>query len=113
MGTNIPEKYEYKLCNTFVPANLLYEVWSLHDTKIQNDLSLDEDSGFLHNASKHLSKAVPLLRRLAAGLPPRRPGFDPGSLHVGFVVDKVALVQVFPRVLRYSPVNFIPPVLHY
>jgi hypothetical protein len=44
---------------------------------------------------------------------PRRPGFDPGLVHVGFVVDKVALRQVFPRVLRFSPVNFIPPVLHY
>jgi hypothetical protein len=32
---------------------------------------------------------------------------------VGFVVDKVALEQVFPRVLRFSPVNFIPPVFHY
>jgi hypothetical protein len=34
-------------------------------------------------------------------------------VHVGFVVDKVALGQVFPRVLRFSLVNFIPPVLHY
>jgi hypothetical protein len=32
---------------------------------------------------------------------------------VGFVVDKVALKHVFPRVLWFSPVNFIPPVLHY
>jgi hypothetical protein len=32
---------------------------------------------------------------------------------VGFVVDEVALEQVFPRVLRFYPVNFIPPVLHY
>ena len=45
--------------------------------------------------------------------PPRRPGFDPGSVHVGFMVDKVALGQVLPRVLRFSPVNFIPPELHY
>jgi hypothetical protein len=29
--------------------------------------------------------AVPWLRRLVAGLPPRRPGFDAGSVHVGFV----------------------------
>jgi hypothetical protein len=29
------------------------------------------------------------------------------------VVDKVALGQVIPPVLRFSPVNFIPPVLHY
>jgi hypothetical protein len=57
--------------------------------------------------------AVPWLRRLAAGLPPRRPGFDPVSIYVGFVVDKVALGQVFRRVLRFSPVNFIPPVIHY
>jgi hypothetical protein len=28
---------------------------------------------------------------------------------VGFVVDKVALGQVFLRVLRLSPVNIIPP----
>jgi hypothetical protein len=30
---------------------------------------------------------------------------------VGFVVDKVALGQVFLRILRFSLVNFIPPVL--
>jgi hypothetical protein len=29
------------------------------------------------------------------------------------MVDKVALGQVFPRVLLFSPANFIPPVLHY
>jgi hypothetical protein len=57
--------------------------------------------------------AVPWLRRLTAGLPLGRPGFDPGSVHVGFVVDKVALGQGFLRVLKFSPVNFMPPVLHY
>ena len=57
--------------------------------------------------------SVPRLRRLVAGLSPRRPGFDPVSVQVGFVVDKVALGQVFPRVRRFSPVYFIPPVLHY
>ena len=36
------------------------------------------------------SKAVSWLKRLVAGLSPRRPEFDPGSVHVGFVVDKVA-----------------------
>jgi hypothetical protein len=33
------------------------------------------------------------------------------SLHVGFVVDKVALAKVFLRVLRFSPVSIIPPWL--
>jgi hypothetical protein len=39
--------------------------------------------------------AAPQLKRLVAGFPPRRPGFDPGSGQVGYVVDKVALRQVF------------------
>jgi hypothetical protein len=50
-------------------------------------------------------RAVPWLRSLVAGLSPQRPGFAPWSIHVGFVVDKVALGQVFLRVLRFSPVN--------
>jgi hypothetical protein len=40
--------------------------------------------------------AVPWLRWLVAGLSPRSSGFDPGSVHVGFVVDKVTMGQVFP-----------------
>ena len=56
---------------------------------------------------------MPWLKQSAAGLSSRRPRFDPGSVYVGFVVDKVALGQVFPLVLRFSPVNFISPVLHY
>jgi hypothetical protein len=32
--------------------------------------------------------------------------------HVGFVTGKVALGQVFIRVIRFSPVNIIPPLLH-
>jgi hypothetical protein len=39
--------------------------------------------------------------------------FDPGSVHVGFVVDKVELGQVFSECFGFTPVNFIPPVLHY
>jgi hypothetical protein len=50
----------------------------------------------LYGGSNCKNRAVPRLRRLVADLPPRRPGFDPGSVHVGFVVDKVTLGQVFP-----------------
>ena len=52
--------------------------------------------------------AVPWLRRLVAGLSLRRPEFDPRSVHVKFVVDKVALRQVFLWVLRLFPVSAIP-----
>jgi hypothetical protein len=55
--------------------------------------------------------AVQWLRQLVAGLLPRRPGFALASVHVGFVVDKVALGQVFLRVLRFSPVSIILPEL--
>jgi hypothetical protein len=64
------------------------------------------------NSIMNYARAVPWLS-LVAGLSPRRPVFDPGSVHVGIVVDKVALGQVFLRVLRFSPVSFITPVLHY
>jgi hypothetical protein len=43
----------------------------------------------------YIGMAVTQLRRLAAGFQPRWPGFDLRSCHAGFVVDKVALGQVF------------------
>jgi hypothetical protein len=40
------------------------------------------------------------------------PGLIQGLIHMTFVVDKVALGQVFLQVLRFSPVSIIPPMLH-
>jgi hypothetical protein len=45
---------------------------------------------------------VPWLRRSVAGLSPRRTGFDPNSVYVGFVVGKVTLEQAYLPVRRYS-----------
>jgi hypothetical protein len=42
------------------------------------------------------------LRRLVACFPPRRPGFYPKSDHVGFMVDKVTLTQVFSEYFGFS-----------
>jgi len=42
----------------------------------------------------------------SAGLPSWRPGFDPRSGYVIFVVDKVALVQVLLQVLRFFPCQY-------
>jgi hypothetical protein len=50
--------------------------------------------------------------RLVAGLSRRRFGFDSRSVHVKFVVDTVALGQVFLRVLRYSSVSIILPIFN-
>jgi hypothetical protein len=50
--------------------------------------------------SSSVNESLPWLRRL-------------GSVHVGFMVDKVALGQVFHWVLQFSPVGIIiPPGLH-
>jgi hypothetical protein len=49
----------------------------------------------LSNVNLYVERAVPYLRRLFTDSPLWRTGFDPWSGHVGFVVDKVALWQVF------------------
>ena len=52
------------------------------------------------------------LRKLFAGVPPRRPGFESEPVYFGFVVNKVALGQVFLEVLWLSPLIIIPQMLH-
>jgi len=42
----------------------------------------------------------------------RRSGFDPRSAYVRFVVNNVALWQVFLRVLQLYPLSIIPTKLH-
>jgi hypothetical protein len=49
--------------------------------------------------------SMPQLRLLITGLSLQRSWFTPGSLHVGFVVDKVALGYVFLRVFQFSSVH--------
>jgi hypothetical protein len=56
-----------------------------------------------------VSWVVSWLRRLVAGLSPWRPGFMPGTVHMGFMVGKVTLGQVFRQFLRFFPVSIIPP----
>jgi hypothetical protein len=44
-------------------------------------------------------------RAIAWALSHRVPGFKPGSSHVGFLVDKVVLGQVFSEYISVSPAN--------
>jgi hypothetical protein len=55
---------------------------------------------------------MPWLRWLVAGLPLWRCGFYPRPVHMRFVVNKVALGQVFLSVIKLSPVSIILPMLH-
>lgn len=52
------------------------------------------------------------LRRLLAGLSPRRSWFDLGPIYVGIREDEIVIGQVSFQVLRNSPVTVIPPALH-
>jgi hypothetical protein len=51
------------------------------------------------------------LRWLVAGLLPWWPGFTPGPVHVEFVLDKVALGQVYLQVLQFT-INIISTWVH-
>jgi hypothetical protein len=55
----------------------------------------------LRLVNKVVQKDMPQIRWLDAGFPPRRPGFENGSGHAGFVVDKVALGQVFSEYFSF------------
>jgi hypothetical protein len=49
-----------------------------------------------------------MAKQLVAVFLPR--GFSSASVHVGFVVRQVALEEVFPRVLQFSPVSYYSTV---
>jgi len=48
---------------------------------------------------------------MARAVSHRRLGFEPGLLHVRFVVDKVTQGQVFSAFFGFCPVSIIPPTL--
>jgi hypothetical protein len=69
------------------------KVLALGSVKL-NDVEKEYEVFQQERITSHTSR--PWLRRLAVGLLPRRPGFYPGSVHVGFVVDKWHWDRFFP-----------------
>jgi hypothetical protein len=55
---------------------------------------------------------APLLKRLVADCPRRRAEFEPGSDHVGFVVDKVVLGQIFSEYFSFPYQSSFHQFLH-
>ena len=55
---------------------------------------------------------MPWLRRLVAGVSPRRRFFDPGLVRERFVVDRVAFRQVSLPAFLFCPISIISPILH-
>ena len=56
--------------------------------------------------------AVPWIWRLVNGLLPRRPRIKLRPLPLGFMIDEIALGHVLLRVLWFSSVIIIPPMIH-
>jgi hypothetical protein len=56
---------------------------------------------------------VPWRRRLVAGLSSRRPGFEPRSFYVRFVVGKVALGQVSQQVSIILPLLYTRSITYH
>jgi len=56
--------------------------------------------------------ALPWLRQSVAGFSQRGPEFNPTAVHVGYVLDKVAVGRVFLPGFQISPVNIISPMFH-
>jgi hypothetical protein len=54
---------------------------------------------------------MPWLRRFVVGPSSLTPEFNPSSVHVRFVMDQLAMRQVFLRVLHCSPLNIISSFL--
>jgi hypothetical protein len=56
--------------------------------------------------------AMPWLRQLDSGLSPLKPMFSPRPADNEYVVDRVALWQIFLRALLSDPVIIIRPMLY-
>jgi hypothetical protein len=73
-----------------------------HSGSCATELELLGETKFIFRISYMFpTMAVPWLRLLVSSLSLQTPGFAPGSVHAGFVVDKVALGQAFSD-LRFS-----------
>jgi hypothetical protein len=77
---------------------------------VHNSCSGKSYSDFSLSFMYHTAMTVPRWPSLA-GFPPLQPGFDPGSGHVGFMVEKAALAQVFSEYFGF-PCQAFRRLLH-
>jgi hypothetical protein len=96
---------------------LTFQIFFSEHTQLNNEQNI---YNIISNSSfvviVKCQRVVPWLRRLVAGLQPRRQGFTPGSVHdlrFGICGGRSGTGTVFLRVLRFFPVsNNIAPRLH-
>jgi len=75
------------------------------NTSVTNVDNILDEYGGTHTQmawSPQERRTVPWLKQLFASLSPWRPGFNPRSVYVGFVVGKVALEQALFTIVSFS-----------
>jgi hypothetical protein len=88
----------------------VWKTWTgFYDDGLEYLSSVNTEVIFSHWILTAEGEAVPWLRRFVAGLSPRRPGFNPGVNPRGICGGQSGIGIGFLQVLRFSPVNFIPP----
>ena len=98
----------YEAWPVFVFSALNFSaVWSHTSQRTQN-VSAIKNSHAMYKY-KHI---VSWHRPSASGFGPRRTGFNVKSVNVRFMTDEVTTRQVLLRMLHFSPVSIIPPLLH-
>jgi hypothetical protein len=92
------EHFTLWLALRFNPVSALTVTYFLF---LSEERYLEGDISFTSVVYSDKLKRWLYLRRCVAGISPRWPEFHPGPIHVGFVADEVAIVQVLLRVLRF------------
>jgi len=69
-------------------------------------------AAFLATSFHPPPSASSIISAVSHCLPNTEAWFNPRPVHVGFVVDRVAMRQVYLQVLQFPTIIIIPPVLH-
>jgi hypothetical protein len=93
-----------RLLYSFKSCKKLFNPWNIKLKKLSGAYFKWNFSNF-YVLPIYQNEGRAVAQRLDAGFPPRRPGFAYGQ-HVGFVVDKAALGQIFSEYLGFPCQSF-------
>ena len=82
-----------------------FNIWSYYAIKIW-------EGNIFHFLITLYYYILPRLRQLFTGLSTRGDCFNPRLLHVGFVVEKLTLGDIFLRIFRFYLFSIVTPFLH-
>jgi hypothetical protein len=103
----VQRKIYHDLRSLFMLKMFMFSLVYVNKPQIQSQLYIVTESLYCEVCVVNWQAGRTRLRRLVASLSQRRPVFVQRSVHMGFVVDKVALGQVFLRLLwlshQYNP----------